>query len=133
MSDATEIHPFENYRQRRAAGNERVLDTKSLAIKRFFGLDKTVYGDGALSTKTKELLGLATSMVLRCNDCIDYHLQRCVEEGWSREEIDEAMSVALMVGGSIVIPHTRHAALSLDFLYAEQERLAEQDEAAAGE
>lgn len=132
MSHDTEAHPFELYRQRRAAGNERVLDTKSLAIKRFFGLDKTVYGDSVLSTKTKELLGLATSMVLRCNDCIDYHLQRCVEEGWTRDEIDEAMSVALMVGGSIVIPHSRHAALSLDFLYAEQARLAEQN-AAAGE
>ena len=111
---------FETFRQRRQLGNERVLDTQSLAIKRFFGLDKTVYGEGALDTKTKELLGLVTSMVLRCNDCIDYHLERCVEEGWQRKEIDEAMAVAMMVGGSIVIPHSRHAALSLDFLYQEQ-------------
>ena len=111
---------FEAFRQRRQLGNERVLDTQSLAIKRFFGLDKTVYGDGVLDTKTKELLGLVTSMVLRCNDCIDYHLERCVEEGWQRNEIDEAMAVALMVGGSIVIPHSRHAALSLDYLYEEQ-------------
>lgn len=115
---------FETFRQRREAGNERVLDTKSLAIKRFFGLDKTVYGNGVLDTKTKELLGLVTSMVLRCNDCIDYHLERCVQEGWQRNEIDEAMSVALMVGGSIVIPHSRHAAESLDFLYQEQAQQA---------
>ena len=102
---------FETFRQRRQLGNERVLDTQSLAIKRFFGLDKTVYGEGALDTKTKELLGLVTSMVLRCNDCIDYHLERCVEEGWQRKEIDEAMAVAMMVGGSIVIPHSLHSAI----------------------
>jgi len=111
---------FDEFRARREHGNGRVLDTKSLAIKRFFGLDKTVYGNGALDTKTKELLGLTTSMVLRCNDCIDYHLERCVQEGWSREAIDEAMSLAMMVGGSIVIPHSRHAAESVDFLFAEQ-------------
>lgn len=113
-------HDFEEFRQRREQGNERVLKTQSLAIKRFFGLDKTVYGAGALDTRTKELLGLVSSLVLRCNDCIDYHLQRCVEEGWRREELDEAMAVAMMVGGSIVIPHARHAAESLDFLSAEQ-------------
>lgn len=112
---------FEAFRQRREQGNQQVLNTQSLAIKRFFGLDKTVYGEGQLSVRTKELLGLVSSMVLRCNDCIDYHLQRCVEEGWSRDEIDEAMAVALMVGGSIVIPHCRHAANSLDFLFNEQE------------
>ncbi len=109
---------FEAFRQRRKQGNDKVLDTKSLAIKRFFGLDKTVYGDGALTGKTKELLGLVASAVLRCNDCIDYHLEQCVEAGFSKDEIDEAMSVALMVGGSIVIPHARHAAESLEYLLA---------------
>ncbi|GAB4190691.1 MAG: carboxymuconolactone decarboxylase family protein [Wenzhouxiangellaceae bacterium] len=118
---------FAQFRARREHGNQRVLDTKSLAIKRFFGLDKTVYGEGALSTRSKELMGLVASMVLRCNDCIDYHLQRCVEEGWSRDEIDEAMSVALMVGGSIVIPHCRHAAVSLDFLFAEADGQATEE------
>jgi AhpD family alkylhydroperoxidase len=108
---------FEAFRQRREAGNAALLDnTDNLGIKRFMALDKHVYAKGHLSVKTKELLGLTASMVLRCNDCIDYHLQRCVEEGCSRGEIDDAMSVAMMVGGSIVIPHARHAALSLEQL-----------------
>ncbi len=107
---------FDEFTARRESGNAALLDTKSLAIKRFVGLDKTVYADGALSTKSKELLGLVASAVLRCNDCIDYHLQRCVQEGYSKEELDEAMSVALMVGGSIVIPHARHAAVTIETL-----------------
>lgn len=113
-------HEFEAFRSRRESGNLKVLDTESVAIKRFFALDKHVYAEGALPVKTKELMGLTASMVLRCNDCIDYHLQRCVEEGCSRAEIDETMAVALMVGGSIVIPHARHAAESLEFLFLEQ-------------
>jgi len=107
---------FDEFQQRREAGNQALLDTDSLAIKRFMSLDKTVYGAGVLDVKTKELLGLVASLVLRCNDCIDYHLQRCVEEGHGKAELDEAMSVALMVGGSIVIPHARHAALTLQRL-----------------
>ena len=109
-------HPFEAFLERRENGNEKLLETQSLATKRFMALDKQVYADGALSVKNKELLGLVASAVLRCNDCIDYHLQRCLEEGTSKEEIDEAMAVALMVGGSIVIPHARHAAESIDYL-----------------
>lgn len=105
-----------HFNQRRAAGNAALLNTDSLAIKRFVGLDKTVYNDGALSVANKELLGLVASAVLRCNDCIDYHLQRCIEEGYSKAELDEAMSVALMVGGSIVIPHARHAAQTIEAL-----------------
>lgn len=105
---------FEAFRQRRERGNAALLDnTDNLAIKRFMALDKHVYAKGHLPVDTKELMGLVASMVLRCNDCIDYHLQRCVEEGCNRGQIDDAMSVALMVGGSIVIPHARHAALSL--------------------
>ena len=113
-------HPFEEFRAKRLAGNEAALDTNSLLVKRFFGLDKTAYGDGALDKRTKELLGLVSSMVLRCNDCIDYHLEQAVKLGWSRDEIDEAMGVALLVGGSIVIPHLRHAKESLEFLFAEK-------------
>ncbi len=113
-------HPFEAFRARRERGNEAVLDTDSLVIKRFFGLDKNTYGEGALPAKTKELLGLVASAVLRCNDCIDYHLEQCVEQGYSQAEIDEAMAVALVVGGSIVIPHARHAAESLAFLFGER-------------
>ena len=109
-------HPFEAFRKRREAGNSKVLDTENLAIKRFFGLDKNVYSDGALSARTKELMGLVASMVLRCNDCIDYHLEQCVTAGYNKAELDEALSVALMVGGSIVIPHARHAAESLAYL-----------------
>lgn len=113
-------HAFEAFRARRESGNARVLDTESLAIKRFFALDKQVYGDGALPARDKELLGLVASLVLRCNDCVDYHLERCVEEGYDRTELDEAVSVALMVGGSIVIPHARHAAESMDYLLGEK-------------
>ncbi|NVJ66095.1 MAG: carboxymuconolactone decarboxylase family protein [Gammaproteobacteria bacterium] len=113
-------HPFEEFRAKRLAGNEAALDTNSLLIKRFFGLDKTAYGDGALDKKTKELLGLVSSMVLRCNDCIDYHLEQAVKFGWNRDEIDEAMGVAMLVGGSIVVPHLRHAKESLEFLFEEK-------------
>jgi AhpD family alkylhydroperoxidase len=111
-------HQFEAFRARREAGNASVLNTDNLGIKRFFALDKQVYADGALPARTKELLGLVASMVLRCNDCIDYHLERCVTEGSNKAELDEAIAIALVVGGSIVIPHARHAAGSIEFLLA---------------
>ena len=113
-------HPFEEFRAKRIAGNEKVLITDNLLTKRFVALDKQAYGEGQLSAKTKELLGLTASMVLRCNDCIDYHLETCVKAGYNKAEIDEAMGVAMLVGGSIVIPHARHAAESLEFLFAEK-------------
>lgn len=78
-------------------------------IKRFYSLDSSVYQDGALSRKEKELLGLVASLVLRCDDCITYHLIRCRESGVSSEELDETLSVGLVVGGSVVIPHLRRA------------------------
>lgn len=97
--------------------NARILDEKThLGIKRFFNLDTAAYRDGALDGKTKELLGLVASMVLRCNDCIDYHLEQCTEAGWTEAELDDAMNVALVVGGSIVIPHLRHAVETLDLI-----------------
>lgn len=111
---------FADFRARRKAGNDAVLQTENTNIKRFFNLDTNAYRDGALPGKTKELLGLTASMVLRCNDCIDYHLENCVKAGFSLEEIEEAMNVSLVVGGSIVIPHLRHARLSLDFLFEEK-------------
>ena len=89
-----------------------------LGIKRFFNLDTAAYRDGALDGRTKELLGLVASMVLRCNDCIDYHLVQCVEAGFADDELDDAMNVALVVGGSIVIPHLRHGVETLDLLRA---------------
>ncbi|MBN1136659.1 MAG: carboxymuconolactone decarboxylase family protein, partial [Anaerolineae bacterium] len=91
-----------------------------LGIKRFFNLDAKAYEDGALPAKTKELLGLAASTVLRCNDCIDYHLDQCVAAGCADDELYEALNVALVVGGSVVIPHLRHAFETVDLLRAEK-------------
>ena len=99
--------------------NERILGAGHLGIKRFFNLDTTAYKDGTLDRRTKELLGLVASAVLRCNDCIDYHIIECVETGYSDEELYEALNVALVVGGSIVIPHLRHAFETIDLLREE--------------
>jgi AhpD family alkylhydroperoxidase len=108
------LEAFNAYRDRM---NRRILDEKDhLGIKRFFNLDTAAYREGALDRSTKELLGLVASMVLRCNDCIDYHLQQCVELGVTDDELDDAMNVALVVGGSIVIPHLRHAVETIDLL-----------------
>ncbi|HUH14070.1 MAG TPA: carboxymuconolactone decarboxylase family protein, partial [Longimicrobiales bacterium] len=91
----------------------------NLDIRRFFALDSRVYQEGALPTRTKELLGLVASLVLRCDDCIAYHVVRCVEEGATDEELLETFSVGLVVGGSIVIPHLRRAVATLDEARAE--------------
>ena len=98
----------------RAHMNDRIAEINHLGINRFFNLDTNAYKDEVLTGKTKELLGLVASMVLRCNDCIDYHILQCVDAGWTDEELYEAFNVALVVGGSIVIPHLRHAVESLD-------------------
>jgi AhpD family alkylhydroperoxidase len=105
------LDEFQSYRTRM---NARIAEIDHLGIKRFFNLDTMAYKDGALSAKEKELLGLVASMVLRCNDCIDYHILQCVQAGWKDEELYEAFNVALVVGGSIVVPHLRHAVESLD-------------------
>ena len=105
------IDQFQAYRTKM---NERILETDHLGIKRFYNLDTKAYENGALDAKTKELLGLVSSMVLRCNDCIDYHILQCVDAGWKDEELYDAFNVALVVGGSIVIPHLRHAVETLD-------------------
>jgi len=107
---------FRAYRQKM---NDRVLQIDQLGIKRFFNLDTAAYKDGALDGKTKELLGLVASTVLRCNDCIDYHLIQCVDAGWTDAELHDALNIALIVGGSIVIPHLRHAVETIDLLRAE--------------
>lgn len=109
----------EQFRSERERQNERVLALDDLGIKRFFALDSRAYEAGALDVRTKEMLGLAASTVLRCDDCILYHLIRCVEEGVSDAEIMEAMNIALVVGGSIVIPHLRRAVDGLAELRAE--------------
>ena len=107
---------LEEFRAFRERMNDRILEEGNLEIRRFFALDDRAYRDGALPSRTKELLGLVASMVLRCDDCITYHLVRCREEGWSDEELFEAFSVALVVGGSIVVPHLRRAVDRLDEL-----------------
>jgi len=93
----------------RAEMNEEILGCGHLGVKRFFALDHQAYEPGALDTKTKELLGLVASCVLRCDDCITYHIIRCGEAGWGRAEVIDALNVALVVGGSITIPHVRRA------------------------
>lgn len=95
------------------------MEADHLGIKRFLRLDGATYEDGALDGRTKELLGLVASAVLRCNDCIDYHLEQCVKLGYTKEQIVDALNVALVVGGSIVIPHARHGMLSLEELLNE--------------
>jgi AhpD family alkylhydroperoxidase len=112
---------IKQFREERSVGQERLLDCDHLGVKRFLRLDSATYEDGPLPGRTKELLGLVASAVLRCNDCIDYHLEQCVKLGYSREEIVDALNVALVVGGSIFIPHMRHAVLSLDELLAERD------------
>ena len=89
--------------------NEKILSADNKVIKRLFNLDANTYIDGALTSKTKEMLGLVASMVLRCDDCIKYHLEKCYEKGISDKELFEIFSVANIVGGTIVIPHTRRA------------------------
>jgi AhpD family alkylhydroperoxidase len=109
MSHDHEMDTLAGFRAFRERMNAEILEEGNLVINRFFALDTRTYQAGALDVKTKELLGLVASMVLRCDDCITYHLIRCREEGVTRAEAFEACSVALVVGGSIVIPHLRRA------------------------
>ena len=102
----------------RAKMNDTILAGGNLTINRFFALDHRAYEPGALGTKTKEMLGLVSSLVLRCDDCVTYHVLRCHEEGVTREEFLEIFSVGLVVGGSIVIPHLRRAMARLEQLEA---------------
>jgi AhpD family alkylhydroperoxidase len=107
---------LDEFREFRQKMNEKILDQGNLEIKRFFALDSKVYTDGALDSKTKELLGLVASLVLRCDDCISYHILQAKKTGTTTEEFFEAFSVALIVGGSIVIPHLRRAVAFLEEL-----------------
>jgi AhpD family alkylhydroperoxidase len=108
MSRVTDFNDF------RTKMNERILAVDNRPIKRFFGVDTLTYEPGALDAKTKEMLGLVASMVLRCDDCISYHIQECKKEGVTDAEMFDIISVALVVGGSIVIPHLRRAVAFLD-------------------
>ncbi len=106
------------FQAERLRANERILGGNDRVIKRFFRLDGEAYEDGALPAKTKELLGLVASLVLRCDDCITYHVIQCVKAGVSEEEFEEAFAVGLIVGGSIVIPHLRRAYDRMDEVLA---------------
>ena len=103
---ADNLEDYENFRKDM---NEEILACGHLGIKRFFALDHQAYEEGALPVKTKALLGLVASAVLRCDDCITYHVQRCAEVGWKRHEVIDALNIVLIVGGSITIPHVRRA------------------------
>ncbi|HEY4100139.1 MAG TPA: carboxymuconolactone decarboxylase family protein [Gemmatimonadales bacterium] len=114
MSDETST--IEEFNAFRSKMNDIILGAGNLTINRFFALDHRAYEPGALGTKTKEMLGLVSSLVLRCDDCITYHVIRCHEEGVTREEFLEIFSVGLVVGGSIVIPHLRRAMARVEAL-----------------
>jgi AhpD family alkylhydroperoxidase len=106
----------EEFNAYRSKMNERILGQNNKVINRFFNLDTNTYAEGALPVKTKEMLGLVASMVLRCDDCIKYHVEKCYHEGVTEEEIFEVFSIANIVGGSIVIPHFRRAVEYWDLL-----------------
>jgi AhpD family alkylhydroperoxidase len=97
------------FREYRAKMNEKILASDNKVMKRIYNIDTNTYLEGALSVKTKEMLGLVSSMVLRCDDCVKYHLEKCHEQGVTTEELFEVFAVANLVGGTIVIPHTRRA------------------------
>ena len=111
---------YQEFCDEREALNELVLGRANLEVKRFFSLDSQVYRPGELSAKTKELLGLVASLVLRCDDCISYHVGRCREEGVTDGELQEVLSIGLVVGGSIVIPHLRRAVRTWEEAGADQ-------------
>ena len=100
------VKQFEDYRTRM---NEKITEADNLIIKRIFNLDTNAYAAGSLDKKTKELIGLTCSLVLRCDDCVKYHLGKCKELGFTSAEVNEAMGVATLIGGTIVIPHLRRA------------------------
>jgi AhpD family alkylhydroperoxidase len=116
MAGNDRVAEFTAFRKRM---NERILSEDNQVVRRFFALDTQTYREGALDVKTKEMLGLVASMVLRCDDCISYHVAQCKEAGVNRDEFFEVFSVGLVVGGSIVIPHLRRAVDFLDTLEAE--------------
>ncbi len=100
------INEFNEYRE---IMNEKILGSNNLVLKRLFNLDTNTYTDGALTSRVKEMIGLSASMVLRCDDCIKYHLQKCYELGVTKEEVFEVFAISNIVGGTIVIPHLRRA------------------------
>ena len=102
-------HSFREFSEERKELTELALEKANLEIKRFFSLDSQTYREGALPARTKEMLGLVSSLVLRCDDCVFYHLERCHQEGVTDQELQDVLGIGLVVGGSIVIPHLRRA------------------------
>ena len=102
-------NPVEEFNNYRSKMNDKIMAADNLVLKRLFNLDTNTYEDGALSAQTKEMLGLIASMVLRCDDCVKYHLGKCHEQGVTTAQVFEIFAVANIVGGTIVIPHTRRA------------------------
>lgn len=117
MSEGKQL--VDDFNAYRAKMNEKILAQDNLVLKRLFNLDTNTYDEGALSTQVKEMLGLVASMVLRCDDCIKYHLGKCQEQGVTTAQVYEIFAVANIVGGTIVIPHTRRAAEYWEALHAE--------------
>ena len=111
------------FREYRAKQNERIMANSDKVIKRILSLDTLTFNDGDLDAKTKEMIGLTTSLVLRCDDCVKYHLEKCVEVGYSKKQIIEGMGVANVVGGTIMIPHLRRAIEYLEALLENKEEL----------
>ena len=110
MAESSETREtLAQWNEHRRRVNEEILDSGHLGLKRFFALDHQAYEAGALDSRTKEMLGLVASLVLRCDDCITYHVERCHQEGVKRDEFLEVLNVGLVVGGSITIPHIRRA------------------------
>lgn len=119
-----QVKEFREYREKM---NEKILNANNKVIKRIYNIDTNTYMDGALPAKVKEMLGLATSMVLRCDDCIKYHLEKCFEQGVTTDELFEVFAVADVVGGTIVIPHLRRAVEYWELLQ-EQAELTDKNE-----
>ncbi|WBL23209.1 carboxymuconolactone decarboxylase family protein [Zunongwangia sp. HRR-M8] len=101
-----QVHEFNSYRQKM---NDKILGENNKVLKRIFNLDTNAFSEGALDKRTKELLGLVASLVLRCDDCVKYHLESSFKEGLKREEVMETLSIGTLIGGTIVIPHLRRA------------------------
>lgn len=112
------IHDFRDYRARM---NEKILSSGNKVMKRIYSIDTLAYQDGALSARTKEMMGLVSSMVLRCDDCVKYHLEKCYEHKVTTDEIFEIFSIANLIGGTIVIPHTRRAVEYWETLTTQQD------------
>ena len=110
------VQEFNDYRQKM---NDKILDSDNKVIKRIFNLDTNTFKEGHLPVKTKELLGLVASAVLRCDDCVQYHLEAAMKNGVTKEEMMETMSIATLVGGTIVIPHLRRAVEYWELLEAD--------------